>query len=532
MPSDNDAISITPLGDTALLVRCELADPTGAANCREQLASGLLPGVHDIVTAFDVLGVYFDPAKVDHGTVAEWVRRQLAETSTQRVEHVRTIELPVCYAEAYAPDLDRVARLAGLSSAEVVRRHQAVEYTVGAIGFQPGFPYLLGLPQELQTARLATPRTAVPAGAVGIGGRYTGVYPHASPGGWNVIGRTPLRLFDSQRTPASLLAVGDRVRFDAIDESTFNAKCVAESSPQPHDCRGKPVLRILSGDASCRVTQAPTQGQQHLGVNPGGPMDRVSDRLANAIAGSADDNATLEVALNGPVLEAIEDVTVGVAGALPPELAGPTRLHMRRGDTLDLRQLVGGCRCYLSVFGGLSGKRDDTLVTHSPRAPKDHGRRWSLNHRATPATDSDGRVTIRVVAGPHQDRFSTEAIEAFFGGTYRVSARSDRTGVRLEGPAAQASAAEQLQSLPIVEGAIQVPSDGQPIVLGPDRYTLGGYPIIAAAISTDWPVLAQLRPGDTLCFHQVSLQQAEAARRVADDNLHHLLTLLSLRTPP
>ncbi len=123
------------------------------------------------------------------------------------------VEIAVRYGGDDGPDLADVARLAKLDEQEVVLRHAAATYTVGFIGFSPGFGYLLGLPEELATPRLETPRTRIPAGSVAIGGAYTGVYPRATPGGWRLIGRTDLQLFDATREPPARLAPGDRVRF-------------------------------------------------------------------------------------------------------------------------------------------------------------------------------------------------------------------------------------------------------------------------------------------------------------------------------
>ncbi|HJU25447.1 MAG TPA: 5-oxoprolinase subunit PxpB [Rhodanobacteraceae bacterium] len=133
----------------------------------------------------------------------------------------RPIEIPVCYGGEYGPDLDAVAAHAGLAPDEVVARHTAAEYTVAMIGFAPGFPYLLGLDAALAMPRRRDPRTRVPAGSVAIGGAQTGIYPHELPGGWQLIGRTPLALFDPQREPPCLLAPGDRLRFRAIRVDEF-----------------------------------------------------------------------------------------------------------------------------------------------------------------------------------------------------------------------------------------------------------------------------------------------------------------------
>ncbi len=136
-----------------------------------------------------------------------------SEAAAAEASAPRTIEIPVRYGGADGPDLPAVAQRCGLAEDEVVRLHAAGEYLVFFLGFQPGFAYLGGLDARLATPRLATPRTEVPAGSVGIGGAQTGVYPRRAPGGWNLIGRTELALFDPFGSPPSLLQAGDRVRF-------------------------------------------------------------------------------------------------------------------------------------------------------------------------------------------------------------------------------------------------------------------------------------------------------------------------------
>ena len=145
--------------------------------------------------------------------------RKLWQQAEQADIAQRRVEIPVCYGGEYGPDLDDVARHCGLSPRQVVERHGAGDYTVYFLGFQPGFAYLGGLDPQLATPRRATPRIAVPAGAVAIGGSQTGIYPSSSPGGWQIIGRSPARLFDPQREPACLLQPGDIVRFVASQES-------------------------------------------------------------------------------------------------------------------------------------------------------------------------------------------------------------------------------------------------------------------------------------------------------------------------
>lgn len=185
----------------------------------------------DLVPAHASLGVFFDAASIDPDAVRAWLQAQCAvdidlETPTTRTS--RLVEIPVCYGGAHGEDLDAAASELGMTAAELVDRHSAAIYTVAMIGFAPGFPYLTGLDPALALPRLATPRTRVPAGSVAIGGAQTGIYPRESPGGWRLLGRTPLALFDAQRDPPSLLSPGDRVRFVPIDADAF-----ARAAPEP-----------------------------------------------------------------------------------------------------------------------------------------------------------------------------------------------------------------------------------------------------------------------------------------------------------
>ena len=138
------------------------------------------------------------------------------------------VTIPVCYGGDYGPDLAFVAQHAGLSEREVIRRHTAPKYRIYMLGFLPGFPYLGGLDPALFTPRLQNPRTAIPAGSVGIGGQQTGIYPVASPGGWQLIGRTPLKLFDPDRPLR--YAAGDRIRFAAITPQQFETLAQKEGT--------------------------------------------------------------------------------------------------------------------------------------------------------------------------------------------------------------------------------------------------------------------------------------------------------------
>jgi len=224
----------SPLGDRAVLIT--LGDSIDEATHRRvravtrRIDADPPAGFVDRVPAFASITVHYEPSCVDasgdqspHDAFVEHLRRLFSDLRDDSLPPPRVVEIPVCYGGALGPDIDDVARQHGITAREVVDIHVSGDYLVYMVGFMPGFAYLGGLSPRLATPRRQTPRTAVPAGSVGIGGEQTGVYPLVSPGGWNLIGRTPLRVFDIDRDEAALLATGDRVRFRAISIDEFNA---------------------------------------------------------------------------------------------------------------------------------------------------------------------------------------------------------------------------------------------------------------------------------------------------------------------
>lgn len=206
-------LSVHPLGEAALC--CTLPAPLSLLQQQRiwQLAAGLakVDGVQELIPGMNNLTLVFDPLRTEPAALEAAARTLWAKPpGLQRAG--RLVEIAVRYD---GPDLADVATHCGLTRDEVVGRHTGAEYVVYFIGFQPGFAYLGGLDPALHTPRRAEPRVAVPAGSVGIGGAQTGIYPLASPGGWQLIGHTALRLFDPQANPPTLLAAGDRVRFVA-----------------------------------------------------------------------------------------------------------------------------------------------------------------------------------------------------------------------------------------------------------------------------------------------------------------------------
>jgi KipI family sensor histidine kinase inhibitor len=211
-------MQIRQAGDAMLLVEFEpVIDPLvnqRAIELGRLLRARGLSGVRDIVPAYCSLAVHFDPLRTDLATLERAIAEDGREASTVEALPEPTVhEIPVAYGGADGPDLQAVADFAECTPAEVVERHAAATYRVYMLGFVPGFAYLGRVDARIAAPRRRVPREMVPAGSVGIAGEQTGVYPIATPGGWQIVGRTSVVMFDADRTPASLLAPGDLVRF-------------------------------------------------------------------------------------------------------------------------------------------------------------------------------------------------------------------------------------------------------------------------------------------------------------------------------
>lgn len=209
---------IFQFGDAALV--CEAPAPA-TLDCQRRVwaaaaAARAWPHVLEVVPGMNNLTIVFDPLEADVAALANLLQTAWDATGDAPATG-REVEIPVQYGGEFGPDLQVVASHTGLSTKEVVKRHAAGEYIVFFLGFQPGFAYMGGLDEALHTPRRSSPRVEVPAGSVGIGGQQTGIYPATSPGGWQLIGRTSVPLFDPARSPPTLLQPGDRVRFTVAE---------------------------------------------------------------------------------------------------------------------------------------------------------------------------------------------------------------------------------------------------------------------------------------------------------------------------
>lgn len=531
-------MKFAPLGDAAVIVSLDGGSDDAAlaavTNLAESLRQARWPGVIDVVPAYGSVAVFYDPCRIGgeedspyerlREAIMERVRMNQNAKTTEPMMEARILELPVYYGGADGPDLEAVAAHTGLAKADVIARHAAASYRVQAIGFAPGFPYLSGLPAELATPRRSTPRTLVAAGSVGIGGAQTGVYPLASPGGWQLIGRTDAQLFDAFRPEPSLLRVGDRVKFVAATGARAISASLGQISSfgiSAHVAAG-PRLRILSPGMLTTVQDLGREGQRAAGVPSGGALDALALRLANLLVGNPEGAAGLEFTLIGPEIEFQHDGLIALGGADFTGCAPWRPLRVAAGQRIKFGPAMKGCRGYLAVAGGLDvppvlGSRStyarahlggwqgralqagDVVPCFAVRRQADE--HWWLDPRILP---DYGTSAVRVLAGAQADEFP----EATWDEEWKVTSQSDRMGMRLAGPKILAKTGTELVSAPVAPGTVQVPPDGQPIVLLAEAQTIGGYPQLAHVINVDQPRLAQLRPGDRLGFERISIGDA------------------------
>jgi len=529
---------ISPLGDSAVVIRLgEGVDAKTSAGVRDvvrELERDPLVGMSDVFPAYSSVAVFFQQPRESFAQVQREIEarvQRVFDSAGKAIPAVaRMVEIPVCYGGEFGPDLAEVAQHSGLSPEQVVAAHGEGDYLVHAIGFLPGFPYLGGLPTRLATPRRSTPRVEVPAGAVGIGGSQTGVYPIASPGGWNLIGRTPWRLFDVGRSEPALLKVGDRVTFREISADVFTRMSAEERTIQkssvvaPEKTRdpGAYTIEVTKAGMFTTVQDLGRVGHRREGVPLSGAVDSLAMRVANLLVGNAEDAAGIEFTLVGPELTFRTDTLVALGGA---DFGVPrwTPFWIRAGDTLALGLARSGCRGYLAVAGGidvapvlgsrstyvraqLGGWRGRPLRAGDglsvPRVMRHVQGRWRIDPRIIPAYCGD--VVLRVCGGLHAAEFDP----AWQKEVFRVSPQSDRMGLRLEtGRGLKRVDGAELISMPIGPGTVQVPPDGQPIILLADAQTIGGYPQLAQVATVDLPLVAQLRPGDTVRFELVSLEE-------------------------
>jgi KipI family sensor histidine kinase inhibitor len=421
-------------------------------------------------------------------------------------------------------DLAELAERTGLRGEALAEELAGQRLEVAALGFSPGFAYLTGLRGPLSSLpRRATPRSRVPAGSLAVASGMVAIYPSSSPGGWWLLGRSGVELFDATRDPPALLAPGDTLSIRVVES--------LRSVPRPGWREGRrlpegvsAVLEVLAAPPGTGIVDEGRPAHQPFGVAVGGPFDPERAAVARALVGGAPG----AIELNGPGLcvavlaatvLAVVDAAATLDGRAVPE---GTPLAVAAGQRLELIAVGRGQRSYLAFHGGpviepvLGSMGTDSLAGLGPGflAAGDLLGGSVEQPRRLPARgeipDDPMPTPLRVIEGPQvavlEGRGSLAGFEAV------VSPSSNRVGIRLE-PATSPLRRHggEMASIPMVTGAIQLPPDGCPVILGPDHASLGGYPVVGVVIDADLGILGRLAPGQRLRFELVSIDQARAA---------------------
>jgi KipI family sensor histidine kinase inhibitor len=520
--ADGDSCWLVVLGDAISL------SLSARVHALRQSLDELNPGwLVETVPGYCTLGLVTRPP-VTQDVVGDLVQTALTRCRDEHAATYRTVTVPVCYGEEFGPDLDDVAAHAGLSSEEVVQRHAASACSCAMVGFLPGFPYLTGLDPLLATPRRATPRISVPGGSVGIAGAQTGIYPTASPGGWNIIGRTPLVLFDPSWPSPALIQPGDQVRFIPVLPEEYHRLAVDSARRQNGtELSRNPGVQVLESGLSTTVQDGGRWGMQAQGVPVSGAMDPHALAIGNILVGNDPACAALEITLSGPTLAVETDALVALVGADMAFTANGAHLSLwtavlvHAGDVLGIGATTGtGCRAWLCFAGGIDvplvlGSRS-TLIRGALGGCEGRalraGDRLALGRATAPAQDLAGFACppdllsaadgspVPVLPGPQQGALTPGARQAFLEATWTVTDVSDRMGCRLDGAQLDLVHGADIISEMVPPGAVQVTGSGQPLVLLADRQTTGGYvkPYVVATAALGR--MAQLVPGDHVHF--------------------------------
>lgn len=512
-------------------------------------ATSVFAGVKQLIPAARTVYVAFDPLLSSRVELTAAIRALNVAADMER--HSRIVEIPVIYD---GEDMADVADLLGISVDEVVRRHCDTAWSVAFVGFAPGFAYLTGGDPIFDVPRRKVPRLSVPAGAVGLAGTFSGVYPRVSSGGWQLLGHTETPMWDERADPPALLQPGDTVRFtpvrDAVSGGSASVSASVSDSVQVSQApdsmsvsASTPALEVLR---SGLLTTFQDDGRvaANMGVTGSGAADRTSSHLANALVGNPANTPVLEITGGGVRMRAIGSVVVAVTGASadvtitgsrqsqdsqggsngtftpnsPGGCSGRTVLNasndaadrttvamqqpvlLRDGDVLSIAPPTSGLRDYVAVRGGFG------VATTLGSAATDTMSGIGLPQPWPTDLPKPGRPTdLYVRLGPRDDWFTAAGLSAFLTQTWTVTAQSNRVGLRLSGAApVERTDTRELASEATPSGAIEVPTSGQPVIFLRDQPVTGGYPVIAVLEPESLDVAGQLPPGACVRFHVVS----------------------------
>lgn len=517
-----ERLRFLPSGSDSFIV--ELRDLGTTLTLLDGLLANRPEGVVEIIPAARTVMIRFDPLLTDRARLARIIAA--IDLGTQSSRQGETFEIPVTYD---GEDLGDLAGLFGCTVEEVIRRHTEATWTVAFTGFAPGFAYMTCDDPRFDVPRRKSPRVRIPAGSVAVAGKFGGVYPADSPGGWQLLGITPLRMWDTKRPRAALLAPGDRVHFRDMAKGAVVPVTlpVAEEPPSPAD-----GLLVLRADRPALYQDFGRPGLASQGVSESGALDRQALREANLCVGNDRREAAIEITFGGFALRADRAVTLAVTGAPCPltirtadgrDIAAPFArpFALDAGDELHLGIPPHGMRSYLALRGGFEAEKllgsvaTDTLAKIGP-SPLQTGDVLVPAARTAGAVD-DARpvpqplpaagdlVTLDIVTGPRTDWFTQAGLQTLIDQEWLVTPESSRVGMRLSGKVALERRDDaELPSEGTAVGAIQVPHTGQPVLFLADHPLTGGYPVIGAVASHHLDLAGQIPIGARIRFNPIT----------------------------
>ena len=545
---------IRAVGDRAVLV--ELPSLADVLDLQAHLQRHPLDGQLDVLAAAETVLITGVSASAARGFADALRQLQVlpAAPADAALVHIDTVY--------DGEDLADVAAHTGLSIDGVIAAHTGQDWTAAFGGFAPGFLYLTGANAALTVPRRSSPRSAVPAGSVAVAGDYSAVYPRASPGGWQLLGRSDARLWDLERAQPALLRPGNQVRFRAVraqvaaagiaaagivaagivaaefaaatDRATLKAATdpgaatkTAATPDAAAEASARPAtgIRVLSPGAQTTVQDLGRPGYADQGVTGSGALDRGALRRANRVVGNPATAAVLENALGGLSLTALADQVLAVTGAVLPvtvtDAGGRHRVlpmdsavSLLAGETLSLGAPHTGVRSYVAFRGGidvplvLGSRSTDTLsgIGPAPLTPGTVLRMLpaapgsAVHHPETPPPAPAEVTELRFVPGPRADWFEPASVARFGAAEWTVTMQSNRIGLRLDGEPLTRSRAGELASEGTARGAIQVPPSGLPVLFLADHPVTGGYLVIGVVLAEDLDLAAQLPTGARIRF--------------------------------
>lgn len=564
-------IEYVPLGDQWILINCSQFDfplkivhliSQNLFNTKPNWAQEIVPGMVTLAIKLNTTNYSAKKIREEAIVAIENLTESLLVHHNQSYQNQsrKTHVVKICYDLEVALDLKDCAQRTHLSIDNFIQRHQAATYTVDILGFMPGFAYLSGLDPQLSLPRRPTPRPAVPAGSVAIAENQTAIYPRDTPGGWNIIGKSPIRLFDSNINPPTLFMPGDLVKLEQIslDELHQIEQSLIRNRFTSIPVKNDAMIEVLQAGALTTIQDAPRIGFSHWAVGPGGAVDQTSLKLANALVGNSLDTAALEITSTGPKLQFTQSTLLAWVGAqclvningisMPshrpiwvPENSILSIGHIENGfrvtlaiaGGLDISPELGRCGSHLAAgLGPPLIKRGDLipikrseLTAHLNHHKKINIPKWQIK----PLFEMSLEIQeIKALPGRHLSLLSPLEQKQFWETVWTVSKQSNRMGIRLDSDFKPSEVLTGIPSEAIGFGTLQFPPSHQAIILLAEHQTTGGYPRFAEVIESEHMKLAQLQPSKKIKFAPITLEQADELNLQANIEFNKTLNAAKL----